>query len=217
VNIVLIGAPGSGKGTQSAYIVEKYGLHHVSTGEMLREYAQQDNELARRLNAMMSEGRLIPDDLMNELLTDKIIRMEVKNGFLFDGFPRTPQQASDLETLLQRVQQDLTCAIMIDVERSVIEKRLTGRFSCNSCKTTYNVYFKPTEQEGVCDVCGGCMFDRRDDDDVVAVKMRIEKYQEQSDRLCAHYEGLNKLSCVDGMQQATEVAKSISHILEGER
>ena len=216
MNIVFCGPPGSGKGTQSAKLLDIHGLFLVGTGHLLRQTAQKDTPLGKRVAQTLESGRLIPDDIVLSVIKDLLQSIDPGQGILFDGFPRTMQQASDLMTLLGVLGRKLTCVIILDVERSVLEKRLTGRFVCSNCASVYNEYYKPTQEQGLCDLCKGSAFERRLDDAPSVVKLRLDEYEERMEQLVAYYEGLQLARVVDRNGSVNEVSKSINSVLEGE-
>lgn len=216
MNIVFCGPPGSGKGTQSAKLLQSYDLHLVGTGQLFRTAAQKDTPLGKRVAQTFEAGRLIPDDIVLSVIKEALQGVDPGQGILFDGFPRTMQQASDLMTLLSALGRKLTCVIILNVERGVLEKRLTGRFVCSNCASVYNEYYKPTQEQGLCDLCKGSAFERRLDDAPSVVKLRLDEYEERTEQLVAYYEGLQLARFVDGNGSVSEVSKSISSVLEGE-
>lgn len=194
MNLILLGAPGAGKGTLASYLIEKMGVPSVSTGNILREAIRSGTELGRQAKAFMDAGKLVPDQLVIDLLKDRISQDDCKNGFILDGFPRTIPQAETLDTIAS-----IDKVLNLDVPDSVIMDRMTGRRSCPACGMTYHVQNNPPKAEGVCDNCGAALEIRRDDSPEVVSK-RLETYHTQTEPLRAYYEAQGKLSNLDGTQ-----------------
>ena len=216
MNVVFCGAPGSGKGTQCAKLAALHSLQVIATGDLFRAAAEKDTPLGKRVAQIFEAGRLVPDDVVLNVVHEELKSIKGDQGILFDGFPRTMSQATDLMTLLRALERKLTCVIMLNVERSVLEKRLTGRFICSKCAAVYNEYYKPTQEQGVCDACGGAEFERRQDDASSVVKIRLDEYEERIHQLSAYYEGLKLVRVIDGNGSVADVATSINAVLEGE-
>ena len=194
MNLILLGAPGAGKGTLATYLIEKMGVPSVSTGNILREAIRNGTELGRQAKAFMDAGKLVPDQLVIDLLKDRISQDDCKNGFILDGFPRTIPQAETLDTIAV-----IDKVLNLDVPDEVIMDRMTGRRSCPACGMTYHVQNNPPKAEGVCDNCGAALEIRRDDSPEVVSK-RLETYHTQTEPLRAYYEAQGKLSNLDGTQ-----------------
>lgn len=194
MNLILLGAPGAGKGTLASYLIEKMGVPSVSTGNILREAIRCGTALGQQAKAFMDAGKLVPDQLVIDLLKDRISQDDCKNGFILDGFPRTIPQAETLDTIAS-----IDKVLNLDVPDSVIMDRMTGRRSCPACGMTYHVQNNPPKAEGVCDNCGAALEIRRDDSPAVVSK-RLETYHTQTEPLRAYYEAQGKLSNLDGTQ-----------------
>lgn len=216
MNIVFCGPPGAGKGTQSSRLARQHDLYTISTGDLVREVAKADTELGRSVAQTLEAGRLLSDGVVLSIIKQAVEEVDMEYGLLFDGFPRTLEQASDLMTLLRELKRDLDHVIILRVERSVIEKRLTGRFICSSCAAVYNEYYKPTQEQGVCDLCSGSAFERRTDDTAAVVKRRLDEYDARVEQITAYYDGLGVARFVDGHGAVSEVSERIDKILEGE-
>ena len=194
MNLILLGAPGAGKGTLASYLIEKMGVPSVSTGNILRESIANKTELGQKAKAFMDAGQLVPDQLVIDLLRDRIAQDDCKNGFILDGFPRTIPQAEALDQIAA-----IDCALSLEVDDAVIEGRMTGRRVCLKCGATYHIKANPPKQEGVCDVCGDTLHIRKDDKPDV-VKHRLATYHEQTEPLKDYYGAQGKLKSIDGAQ-----------------
>lgn len=194
MNLILLGAPGAGKGTLASYLIEKMGVPSVSTGNILREAIANKTELGQKAKAFMDAGQLVPDQLVIDLLRDRIAQDDCKNGFILDGFPRTIPQAEALDQIA-----NIDCALSLEVDDAVIEGRMTGRRVCLKCGATYHIKANPPKQEGVCDVCGDTLHIRKDDKPDV-VKHRLATYHEQTEPLKDYYGAQGKLKSIDGAQ-----------------
>ena len=194
---VLLGPPGAGKGTQATRIVEKYNVPHISTGDIFRENIKNGTELGKKAQEYMNKGELVPDDLVIEIATTRLLADDCKEGFLLDGFPRTVYQAEKLDEFLKAHDLELDGVIDIEVAKEELITRLTGRRVCTSCGASYHVVNIPPKEEGICDSCGGELFQRADDT-VETVNNRIEVYNEQTMPLVDYYKNADKLAVVDG-------------------
>jgi len=194
---VLLGPPGAGKGTQAVRIVEKYNVPHISTGDIFRENIKNGTELGKKAQEYMNKGELVPDDLVIEIATTRLLADDCKEGFLLDGFPRTVYQAEKLDEFLKEHGMELDVVIDIEVEKEELITRLTGRRVCKACGASYHVVNIPPKKEGICDSCGGELFQRADDT-VETVNNRIEVYNEQTMPLVDYYKNADKLAVVDG-------------------
>ena len=212
LNIVIFGAPGSGKGTQSERIVEKFGINHISTGDVLRAEIKNGTELGAKAKEYMDKGLLVPDELVCDLVVDRIQQADCEKGYILDGFPRTIPQAEALENALNAIEQKLDYAIDIDVPDENIINRMSGRRACVGCGATYHVLFNPTKVEGKCDVCGESLI-LRDDDKPETVKKRLDVYHTQTQPLIDFYTERKVLVEVDGTQSMDKVFDDIMKIL----
>ena len=194
---ILLGPPGAGKGTQAVKIVEKYGIPHISTGDIFRENIKNGTELGKKAQEYMNRGELVPDELVVEIVTDRLLKDDCKEGFLLDGFPRTVFQAEKLDEFLQAHDQKLDVVIDIEVEKQELLTRLTGRRVCRKCGASYHIVNIPPKKEGICDICGGELF-QRDDDTVETVENRIEVYKAQTMPLVDYYKKAGNLAEIDG-------------------
>lgn len=201
MNLILLGAPGAGKGTLASYLIEKMGIPSISTGNILREAIKNNTPLGQQAKGYMDAGQLVPDDLVINLLKERIAKRDCKSGFILDGFPRTIPQAEALDEVAQ-----IDCALAIDVPYEMIEKRMTGRRVCLRCGATYHVEANPSRMEGICDICGDKLVVRSDDQPEV-VKRRRETYRAQTEPLIGYYEAQGKLKTIDGTQGIVETEK----------
>ena len=210
--ILLIGAPGAGKGTQARLLQERQNLPQISTGDIFRALSKADTSLARQLREILASGQLVSDDLVIQLVEDRTLQDDCKNGYILDGFPRTTGQAEKLEELAKSQNKSLQ-AILIDVDLDLLEKRLTGRLTCPICKEIYNIYFKPPKSDQVCDSHPETQLDKRDDDTVEKVRARLEVYERETRPLIEYYEKSGRLHRVDGAQEAETVYQEIENLL----
>ena len=201
MNLILLGAPGAGKGTLASYLIEKMGIPSISTGNILREAIKNNTPLGQQAKDYMDAGQLVPDDLVINLLEERIAKRDCRSGFILDGFPRTIPQAEALDKVAK-----IDCAMLIDVPYETIEKRMTGRRVCLRCGATYHVEANPPRIAGVCDLCGDKLVIRSDDQPEV-VKRRHETYRAQTEPLVGYYEKQGKLKRIDGTQGIRETEK----------
>lgn len=213
MKIIMLGAPGAGKGTQAKKIAEKYGIPHISTGDIFRANIKNQTELGRKAKEYMDQGMLVPDELTLELIMDRFTKEDCQNGYVLDGFPRTIPQAEALTQALADQQDAVDYAINVDVPDEAIVSRMSGRRACLSCGGTYHIKFNPTRVEGICDVCGGELV-LRNDDKPETVQKRLDVYHEQTQPLIEYYQTQNILKEVDGTLPMEEVFQAIIAILE---
>lgn len=211
--VVLTGAPGCGKGTQARILKERTGICHLSTGEMLREYAKKDTPLGRELKATLERGEFATDEMIIEMVKNRIDEDDCKNGFILDGFPRTMPQAEVLEDLLAEKGIKLTCVLEIQVPDEIIMERILGRYACMKCGAGYHDKFQKPKVYGVCDVCGGDEFSRRKDDNRSTVQNRLVNYRLLTYPTIAFFERKGLLKTVDGTGTIEAVSKKIEEIL----
>ncbi len=214
MNIILLGPPGGGKGTQADLLKDRYGLMHLSSGDMIRREIQEGTELGLQAKEYVDSGRLMPDKLLIEMISDILDRPEYKVGVILDGFPRTWAQAGALEEMLAKKKQRIDHVIELSVDEALLVSRITGRFSCADCGAGYNDFFKKPQEEGICDVCGSEHFQRRKDDTVDTVKERFKIYREQTMPIVPYYEEKGVLEVLDGAAKVEEVARAINNIIE---
>jgi adenylate kinase len=207
MNIVLLGAPGAGKGTQAAKLVERFGLCHISTGDILRAAVRDQTELGKKAKGYMDAGDLVPDDLIIDLMKERIQQPDTEAGVILDGFPRTTTQAVALDTMLASLDRPLNAALLIDVDPEVIVKRLTSRRMCKSCG-----YIGTADDGATCPKCGGEMY-QRDDDKPETIQKRLDVYQTQTAPLIEYYRGHSILKEVDGDRPVDEVYADVRALL----
>lgn len=212
-NIILLGPPGAGKGTQARRLVEERGMVQLSTGDMLREAKTSGTEMGRRVAEVMDRGELVTDEIVIGLIEEKITGA-AGGGFIFDGFPRTLPQADALGDLLKRAGQTLDAVIEMRVDDAALVARITGRFTCGACGEVYHDATRPTEKPGVCDVCGSSDLRRRADDNEDSLKQRLMEYYKKTSPLVGYYYALGTLRTVDGLGEIDAVAAEISTILD---
>ena len=194
---ILLGPPGAGKGTQAVKIVEKYGVPHISTGDIFRENIKKGTELGKKAQEYMNRGELVPDDLVIEIATTRLLEDDCKNGFLLDGFPRTVYQAEKLDEFLAAHGSKIDKVLDIAVEEEELITRLTGRRVCKACGASYHVVNIPPKKEGVCDICGGELVQRADDN-IETVTNRVDVYEAQTKPLIDYYEKAGNIAHIDG-------------------
>lgn len=212
MKIIMLGAPGAGKGTQAKQIADKYSIPHISTGDIFRANLKAGTELGKKAKEYMDQGLLVPDELTCDLVMDRIGQDDCKNGFVLDGFPRTIPQAEALDAALAKINEKMDYAIDVDVPDENIVNRMSGRRACLNCGATYHIVSIPTKVEGVCDRCGSQVV-LRDDDQPETVKKRLEIYHEQTQPLIDYYKKQNILKTVDGTQPMEAVFDAIVGIL----
>lgn len=212
MKIIMLGAPGAGKGTQAKQIADKYQIPHISTGDIFRANIKEGTELGTKAKTYMDQGLLVPDELVVELVADRIVKDDCKNGFVLDGFPRTIPQAEALDAALAKMGEKMDYAIDVDVPDENIVNRMGGRRACLNCGATYHIVTIPTKVEGICDKCGSPVV-LRDDDQPETVQKRLTVYHEQTQPLIDYYKEQGILKSVDGTKPMDEVFAAIVQIL----
>ena len=197
MRIVLMGAPGSGKGTQAKKLVADFGYPQISTGDLLRDAVARGTEFGLRAKSAMDNGQLVTDDIVLGIIRERLAEPDAAGGFILDGFPRNLAQAQALESLLAEMGTPLDAAVLMDVEFEILFKRLTGRRTCGSCGKVFNVHFMPPKEDGVCDGCGAADLVQRSDDKEETISKRLEVYQRETEPLIDHYKNAGKLKVVD--------------------
>jgi adenylate kinase len=211
--VILLGPPGAGKGTQAQRIAQRYHLPHLSTGDMFRDNIQRDTELGRKAKPLMERGELVPDEIVLGMVADRINQPDCANGFVFDGFPRTLQQADDLESICKQHHLGCTIVLHMVVDPGLLMRRLTGRRICKAGGHIYNIYERPPKREGICDIDGSELIHRADDSEGV-IGERLSAYDRQTQPLVKYYTSRGLLSPVDAMADADRVTESIAGILD---
>lgn len=214
MNLILLGPPGSGKGTQAKHIETKYGAIQLSTGDMLREAVANGSELGKSAEKLIDAGKLVPDDIMIEMIAERIREKDCAGGFILDGFPRTEAQAEALDEMLEIHHKALNGAIEIRVDDDALVRRISGRFNCANCGAGYNDESLLPAKDGVCDNCGGSEFTRRKDDTADTVAARLETYHAQTKPILPYYRAKNMLRTIDGMASIDEVTRQVDEAIE---
>lgn len=208
MRLVLLGPPGAGKGTQAASIVEKYNIPHISTGDIFRKNVKEGTDLGKKAKEYMDQGALVPDEIVVAIVEDRLKEKDCNSGFLLDGFPRTVNQAEQLDVVLDNMDIAINQVININVDKDILVNRAVGRRVCRSCGATYHKTFKPTKKEGICDLCGGEIY-QRDDDQEATVSKRIQVYLNETQPLIEYYSNKNNLVTINGEQSIDTVFKDI--------
>lgn len=214
MNLVLLGAPGAGKGTQAKRIEEEFNVVQLSTGDMLRAEARSGSPLGQQADALMKAGQLVPDEVIIGLIDKRLNHDDCRAGFILDGFPRTLPQASALDDMLRRKSLKLDTVLSVDVDDEAMVERISGRFTCANCGEGYHDSFKRPKEEGICDVCGASRFVRRSDDNAETVRARLKAYHAQTEPIIAYYEKSDLVRRIDGMRSIDEVTALVKDALK---
>ena len=214
MNLLIVGAPGVGKGTMSRFLVAHYKLVHVSTGDMLRQAIADKTPVGLKAKEYMDKGQLVPDEVIHNIIVDRLSQNDIKRGFLFDGYPRTVNQAIDLTNILKELNMKIDAVLNLQVDDEVVIKRITGRRTCNSCGSIYNIYYNAPKQEGICDNCGEKLT-IRSDDNIDSLQIRLEEFHKNTSPVIEYYESENIVHNINADQDREEEFKDIQQVLEG--
>ena len=214
MNLILMGLPGAGKGTQAEKIIEAYGIPHISTGDMFRAAMQNETALGLEAKSYMDKGALVPDEVTNGIVKERLAEPDTEKGFLLDGFPRTLDQAKALDAMLKDLNKKIDAVIDIHVGEEILVERLAGRFICSNCGATYHKIFNPTKVEDTCDRCGGHEFYQREDDKPETVKNRLAINIKNSEPILAYYKEQGLLNTIDGAREIDAVFADVQKIIE---
>ncbi|MEM0214442.1 MAG: adenylate kinase [Archaeoglobaceae archaeon] len=213
MKIILLGAPGAGKGTQAKFLAEKYGIPQISTGDMLREAVEKSTELGKKAKEYMNQGKLVPDEIVVGIVKERLKQKDCERGFILDGFPRTIAQAEALDAMMVELGKKIDAVININVSEDEIVKRIVNRRICRKCGAIYHLIYDPPKKNGVCDKCGGELY-QRDDDKEEVVRERFKVYRKNTEPLIEYYKRKGILFDVDGTKDIEKVKAEILSILE---
>lgn len=206
MNLVLLGAPGAGKGTQAVVLTKKYAIPHISTGEILRTHMKNETEIGKKAKSFIESGQLVPDEVVIAMVKDRLSQSDCEKGFILDGFPRNEAQAKALDSCLEELGKEIDAALNFDCSEEIILKRLTGRRVCPTCGATYHIDNMPPKQEGICDKCGEKLTQRKDDQEET-IKNRLKVYRETAEPLLAYYEAKGVLKTIPADKDYREIEK----------
>ena len=214
-NIMFIAPPAAGKGTQAERVVEKYHIPHISTGDILREISKEDSEIGEYVRETLASGKLVKDEITYQLIEDRLKKDDCKNGFIIDGFPRNLDQANEYDKILERLNYEVGNVILIDIDKEILEKRITGRRLCEKCGAIYNINDEnmTPKVESVCDQCGGKLY-QRSDDNLESFQTRYSTYLEKTEPIIDHYKKQGVLKVVDGNDTIDNIFKRIDEIIK---
>jgi adenylate kinase len=204
MNVILVGPPGAGKGTQASVLEARTKLQHIASGELFRHHMREETELGLLARSYVDRGELVPDEVVINMIVERISQPDCEHGVIFDGFPRTKDQADALERMLREHDQQIDVVIFLNAPRDVLLKRIVGRQTCRVCQTPYNIYYSPPKDEGVCDLCGGDLY-TRSDDNMQTARHRLDVYFQQTMPLIEHYRANGQLHAVDGLGDIHQV------------
>ena len=214
MNLLIIGAPGAGKGTMSDLLINTYHLVHVSTGDMLRAAVKAGTPVGLKAQEYMNKGALVPDEVIYDIIVERLSQDDIKAGFLFDGYPRTIAQAQDLDLILKEIGLKIDAVINLNIEDDELIKRITGRRLCPTCGEIFNIYYKAPAKEGVCDKCGAELITRKDDN-LESLTVRLQEYHKNTQPVIEYYDKAGLVANVDAKQGVDEVFGDIRKLLEG--
>ena len=218
MRLILLGPPGAGKGTQAKLLVEQFEIPQLSTGDMLRQAVAEETPVGLKAKAIMDQGKLVPDEIVNDIVSDRLDQDDCQNGFILDGYPRTLEQADALGAMLDDKRKPLDCVVELRVEDDdQLIERVAGRFTCGNCGEGYHEMFKQPKEEGVCDRCGASDFRRRADDNAETMRTRLHAYYKETSPLIGYYYAKGMLRRVDGMGEIGFIYDKIKEILKGRK
>jgi adenylate kinase len=212
MNLILLGPPGAGKGTQAQMIVERYHIPQISTGDILRAALKEGTPLGKKAKAFMDQGQLVPDEVVIGIIDERLRALDCNSGFILDGFPRTTAQAEALQSILTKIGKSIHHVINIEVDPEELVRRLTGRRTCKNCGAMFHILFHPPKGEGVCDRCGGTLYQREDDKEET-IRTRLKEYQKQTAPLIQYYQLKNILRSIQGVGGQDQIFERIVHQL----
>lgn len=217
LRVVFLGAPGSGKGSQAKFVIERHGIDHISTGDLLRKAVSEGSDIGKQVSDIMGQGNLVPDEIVLQLISDYLDQSDLSKGFLFDGFPRSQNQAEQLQTILSEREIPMSFVLHLEIESEAVIKRLSGRRNCTNCGRIYNVYFDPPRTEGQCNDCGalGSLMQRADDNEQ-SIKHRLSVYESETAPLLTYYKDSNLLRTVDASGDFIEIADAVEQVIQSE-
>jgi len=213
MNLILLGPPGAGKGTQAQMIVDRYRIPQISTGEILRKAVKEETLLGKKAKAFMDQGQLVPDEVVIGIIDERLRASDCNPGFILDGFPRTIPQAEALEPILAKIGKSIDHVINIDVDSEELVRRLTGRRTCKNCGAMFHVLFHPPQVEGICDRCKGTLYQREDDQEKT-IRIRLNEYQKQTSPLIQYYQLKSTLRSIQGVGEQKEIFERIARLLD---
>lgn len=216
MNLILLGPPGAGKGTQAQRIVERYHVPQISTGDILRAAVREKTALGEKAKAYMDRGQLVPDEVVIGIIEERLKAPDCQRGFILDGFPRTLAQAEALELILTKNRKSIEHVLSIEVDAEELVRRLTGRRTCKNCGAMYHILFHPSQQEGICDRCGGALYQRTDDQEET-IRTRLREYEKQTAPLIQYYRSKEHLRPISGTGGENQVFDQIVHVIDDVR
>ena len=214
MNLLIIGAPGAGKGTMSEKLIDRFHLVHVSTGDMLRAAVKEGTPVGLKAQEFMNKGALVPDEVIHDIIVERLSKDDIDAGFLFDGYPRTLAQAEDLDAILKEIGKQIDGVINLDIDDEILIKRITGRRLCPVCGEIFNIYYKAPAKEGVCDKCGAELTQRKDDN-LESLSVRLEEYHKNTQPVIEYYEKAGVVRNIDASKSIEEVFGDVESALEG--
>jgi adenylate kinase len=213
MNLILLGPPGAGKGTQAQMIVERYHIPQISTGDILRAAVKEGTSLGKQAKTLMDRGQLVPDEVVIGIIDERLRASDCKTGFILDGFPRTNPQAEALQAILTKIGKSVDHVINIEVDPEELVRRLTGRRTCNNCGGMFHILFHPPKKEGVCDRCGGTLYQREDDGEET-IRTRLKEYEKQTTPLIQYYQNKKLLRPIQGVGGQNQIFEQIIRVLD---